>query len=336
MAGWIFLLPPEGAARQAAGNLLKAFQKKQSTTSLHVFDCNKYLSAFNMMLKGPDQEIAVDLLNQSLVVQCLQYDCTHLFVPALCPVTLFTLNLLQKQNSITIHWFIEDYRRTTYWQETITGYTWFLAIQKGPLPEFCKENNCRFAFLPTAASEEFFTSEKPPQELYPEVDVAFIGLPSSYRVNLLEYLVSRKVSLAIAGEGWDAYNGPLSRYLITNKWVDTRQAAQIMGSAPVALNLSFKEPGRDRADMQVSPRVYDILASGCILLTEEVPLLHETVGDCHYYTFTSKEEAAEQISHILLKITSGNTNKIIQENREIILQKHTWEKRAEQIINLCS
>ncbi len=335
MTNWVFLLPPSGGARQVAENLLNAFRKIYSTESLHVFDCKKYLSAFDILLKKPDETITVDLLNQSLVVQCLQYDCTHLFIPALCPVTLFTLNLLQKLHIITIHWFVEDYRRASYWQEVIHGYTWFLAVQKGLLQDYCTQNGIKFAYVPTAASPAYIMGEQVTSAPAIKADISFIGIPTSYRVAVLEYLSSQGISLALAGDGWQAYTGPLSPYIVTDRWIDSQQAASIQKQTPVSINLSFKEPGDDRTDIQISPRVYDILAGGTILLSENVPLLHETIGECHYYTFTNMEEALQKVKTILSISTSDDIRNKIRQNREIIIRNHTWEKRAEQIIDLC-
>ncbi len=336
MTHWLLVIPPEGGARQASLNLLHAFQKRFTSPSLHWFDSNKYLSALKSMLKDPDETMAVDLLNQSLIVQCLEHDTTHLFVPALCPITLFTLNLLKKSGIITIHWFIEDYKRAPYWKETIAGYTWFLAVQKGPLQEICEKNGCRFAYLPTAASEKSIASGQQHDQHEPIAEIAIVGLPTSYRVDLLEYLLSQNITLAIAGEGWDAYQGPLLDSVITDKWIDTQQATQIMRSAPIALNLSFSEPGDDYSDFQISPRVYDILAMGSVLVTEELPLLTETVGDCRYHTFKNKEEAAAVIRTVLSEINTDDTRNNLKKNREIIQKKHSWGKRVEEIIEICS
>lgn len=336
MSTWLFLLPPTGAARQSATNLLKAFKQYGSQNSVHVFDCSKYLTAYNSMLKSSDENMAVDLLNQSLVVQCLEHECTHLFIPALSPVTLFTLNLLSKQKITTIHWFIEDYRRATYWKEVISGYQFFLAVQKGPIPEICKENNCHFAYLPTAASDESIEHFQHLNHQGKKADCAFIGLPSSYRVKVLENLSSQGVKLAIAGEGWNAYKGPLSKYIISDKWVDSKQSALITGSAYLALNASFKEPLNNSTDEQLSPRIYDILSSGVVLLTEDVPLIYETLGDCHFYTYKNIEEVFDKVNQIKTDARDGTLGKPLKENRRIILQKHTWQKRVEQLINICN
>lgn len=336
MANWFLLLPPEGGARQASKNLLHAFKEKIPENSFHFFDCKKYISGFNTLLKKPDDTIVVDLLNQSLVVQCLQYEITHLLVPALCPIYLFTLNLLKKRGIVTILWFIEDYQRATYWKEVIPGYTWFLAVQKGPFKEICEKNSCNFAYLPTAASGESITFKQ--QNVPTTADVSFVGFPSPYRIGFLEFLQSKGISLAIAGEGWNAYNGPLRDSIVADTWVDSRQAAQIMCTASVALNMSFNEPAGNLSDIQLSPRIYDILSIGTILLTEDVPLLHETIGDCHFYAFKNREEAVEKIRLILSELEQDREDieEKTEKNRRIILQKHTWEKRAEQILALCS
>jgi hypothetical protein len=336
MAGWFLLIPPEGGARQAATSLLNALQNNIPVNSFHFFDCKKYISAFSTLLKKPDDDMVVDLLNHSLIVQCLQYEITHLLVPALCPIPLFTLNLLKKQNITTIHWFIEDFQRATYWKEVIPGYSWFLAVQKGPIREICEKNGCTFSYLPTAASDESLRFKQ--QNSDSKADVSFVGFPSAYRIDFLEFLLSRNISLAIAGEGWSTYKGPLADSIVAGTWIDFKQSAQIMNTTSMALNLSYNEPAGDLLDIQLSPRVYDILSIGSILLTEDVPLLHETLGDCHFYAFKNREEAVEKINLILSELEHDREDieEKTEKNRRIILQKHTWEKRAEQIIELCS
>lgn len=56
MANWFLLLPPEGGARQVATNLLNAFKQKIPAKALHFFDCKKYYSGFNTMLKNPEEK----------------------------------------------------------------------------------------------------------------------------------------------------------------------------------------------------------------------------------------------------------------------------------------
>jgi len=335
MGNWLFLLPPDGAARQNALYLLNAFQAKTASRhQVHVFDCKKYLAGFDNLLKTPGGDMSVDLLNQSLIVQSLQYKTKRCFIPALCPVTLFTLNLLREQQITTIHWFIEDYKRAAYLRDVLPGYSWLLAVQKGPLPELCRSMNCQFHYLPTAASDYCISLADTHRGEKRRADIAFIGFPSPYRTALLEYLLSNKLSLVIAGEGWHSYRGPLRESIVSGAWVDAPRAAQILGSAAAGLNISFDDPFAHPADAQISPRVFDILALSQALVTEDVPLLHETLGDCHYYTFNSREKAVAQAKKIVAETADERVQKKYRENRDVLLQKHTWEKRADDIIAL--
>jgi len=330
----MFLFSLEGAARQVSESIAASFNEKIPPGSFHIFDCKKYLSSFLKLLKTHDETIAVDLLNQSLIVQCLQFSITHLFVSALCPVTLFTLNLLKKLNIITIHWFYEDYKRADYWKEVIPGYSWFFAIQKEPIKRLCKRYNCRFYYLPTATSDSTISFSSQAIMYKKKADISFIGIPSDYRISFLEFLAQNGISLMIAGKGWDRYHGLLTEYIIENTWVDSLKMMEIIHYSRIALNLSVKNPDEERSSAQVSPRVFDILSSNTILFTEDVPLLYETINHCHFYTFKNKEEALTKILSILKDTSIALLHKKISDNQKIIAANHTWNNRVDTILSL--
>ena len=82
-------------------SLLEALQNSLPQNSITVFDTEKYLNGYRFLLKDNSEEIALDFMNQSIVVTALQHKITHLFVPALAPVTFFTLSLLLNRSSST-------------------------------------------------------------------------------------------------------------------------------------------------------------------------------------------------------------------------------------------
>jgi spore maturation protein CgeB len=329
---WLIAVPPEGAARQAGIEAACAFDALIGKDRCKAFDCNKYLSFFLRFMKNPDQVMAVDLLNQALAVQCLDFGATHLLVNALSPVTLFTLNLLKKQGVKTAHWFYEDFRRAHYWKDVLAGYDSFFAIQKGPVQEECAKHHVAYSFLPTAVSSGIL-QDNPPPLLPRRSDVAFIGLPSSYRISVLEYLVQNCCTLTIAGSGWEGYRGPLEKSITAGTWIEGKQACQVLLSSKIGINLSLTPPAPDRENTHVSPRVFDVLASGCILLTENVPCAAVTMGGLHYYTFDKKEEAFNKIKAILADVEIEKS--FCDSNRIKILQKHTYKNRVEEIISFC-
>jgi spore maturation protein CgeB len=296
------------------------------------FSTPRPISAFSYYLKNPDDNLLVDFVNQSLIVQCFDFCATHLFSLALSPVALFTLNLLKKHGVKTAHWFYEDFRRAAYWKDVLSGYDCFFAIQKGPLRDVCVENNVRFSFLPTAVANDVINMPLSMENLR-LVDITFVGLPSSYRIGVLEFLAHNGCSLAIAGSGWQEYRGPLEKSIISGNWVDGRLAYQTLQTAKIGINLSLYQPDADRANTHLSPRVFDALASGCVLLTEEAPLAKETLGDLHFHIFASKEAALEKIQAILADYENEKT--LCEQNRHQVIRQHTYANRVKEIVAFC-
>ena len=58
-AKWFIVLPPDGAARSAGLETVKAFSQLVNPADVKAFDCKVYLDAFNKMLKDPDEPMVV-------------------------------------------------------------------------------------------------------------------------------------------------------------------------------------------------------------------------------------------------------------------------------------
>ena len=329
-ARWFIVLSPEGAARSTGQETIKAFSQSVNHDTVKIFDSKVYLDAFKNMLKDPDEAMVVDLLNHALIVQCLAFKATHILVLALSPVTLFTLNLLREQKVATLHWFYEDFRRVAYWKDVLAGYQYFFAIQKGPIFDECGRCNTRYVFLPTAAHETRPDIQFTQSEI--NKDAAFIGVPSAYRVRVLEFLAAQGVRLAIAGQGWGRYQGPLMPYIIDGGWIDGKQSTAILQSAFFGINLSFNDPELDRNNTHISPRVFDVLLSGRVLITEEVPLVHEVIPDCTFHCFSNETEALDSIRTILAHPEMDKEN--IEKNRQAIKARHLYVNRVQRIMEI--
>jgi hypothetical protein len=329
-AKWFIVLSPEGAARSAGEETLRAFSRLLGIDSVKTFDCRTYLTAFKNMLKDPDEAMVVDLLNHALIVQCLEFHATHILVLALSPVTLFALNLLKDGNVTTIHWFYEDFRQAVYWKDVLAGYQYFFAIQKGPVIDECKKRDARYVFLPTAASEARPDASFTQSEI--KKDAAFIGVPSAYRVRVLEFLAAHGVRLAIAGQGWDRYQGPLMPCIVNGGWTNGKQSTEILQSAFIGINLSLNDPELDRDNTHISPRVFDILMSGRVLITEEVPLIHEVLADCAFHCFSNEKEALILIQSIVVHPEMEKEN--IIKNSQVIKTGHLYANRVQRIVEI--
>jgi hypothetical protein len=329
---WFIVLPPDGAARQAGLETIAAFESLLGKDRCASFDCSTYLSAFSSLLKTQDDNMIVDLLNQSMLVQCLAFGATHLLVLALAPVTLFTLSILKKQSIHTAHWFYEDFRRATYWNDVLAGYNSFFAIQKGPIVDECLRRNVRFAYLPTAVGRALAGKTVEPCAARTN-DVAFVGIPSRYRIEILEYLAQNGISLVVGGSGWTDYQGPLSASIVATNWVNDSQAQAILRSARIGINLSVSSPDTDPANTHVSPRVFDVLAAGCALVSEDVPLIKDALQGLHVSFFSGKENAAQLVKDILKEIDA--VQPFCDTNAVAVTRDHTYLNRVRVIVETC-
>jgi spore maturation protein CgeB len=329
---WFIVIPPYGAAHILGKEIYKAFENILDKNRIKLFDCSKYLFFFNNILKNPDQTMAVDLLNQSMLTQCIDFKPDHILVCALSPITLFILNILKKQNINTVHWFYEDYKRALYWKDVLDGYNFFFGIQKGEIKLECEQKNIKFYYLPTAASYDFIELSQNSTQTK-NFDVAFIGFASEYRIEFLEYLYDEGISIIISGSGWEGYNGRLKKNIISTNWVNNKEAKSIYQKSKIGINISFNSPQSNKENVQISPRVFDILASNCVLFTEDIMLAQETLNNLHYYTFSSKEDCLKKIKAVLNDYDKEKM--FFEHNRQEILKNHTYENRVKKIIELC-
>ena len=323
---WVLAIPPEGAARSVALHTANAFLQHLPADAFKTIDAVPYLNGFRQLLKKPDDTMTVDLFNQAFAVACLDFQPTHCLVAALAPVTLFTLQLLRKHGIRSAHWFFEDYRRTPYWKSVLEGYDYLFAIQRGQVEPACKTTGVAYHYLSTAcacADLQYNVTAR-------QFDVVFIGIPSSYRVSVLEGLAQAGLRLAVAGSGWNNYHGLLEPVITSASWINDEQAFALMQQAKTGINLSFDNPsGRD--DVHISPRLYDLCAAGCLPVTENVPLLYDAAPGVEISTFSTTEEAVNVVTG-LVKAYSPDDQRIAG-NREIILNHHRYTHRVAEIIS---
>ncbi len=328
---WFITIPPFGAAREVGLQCAAAFEQLLGKTHCKTFDCKTYLDFFSAALKNPEESVVVDLVNHVLTVQCLAQKATHCLVCALSPVTLFTLNLLRSYSVKTCHWFYEDYKKAVYWKDVLAGYDYFFAIQKGPVEAACAAAGNTYRFLPTAAGPYhqlplLFQNQPLPKTH----DVAFVGVPTPYRIGILEQFKKNGISLVIAGLGWETYRGELEPCIANSKWTDGKQVDTILKSAKIGINLSMNSPAFDIENTHISPRVFDVLAAGLALVTEKVPLLDATLSGIAYRTFSDGAEAVNAVRLALSEYDAAAEERL--HNKAVIESAHTYGARAKTIL----
>jgi hypothetical protein len=238
---------------------------------------------------------------------------------------MFSLKILKRIGIVTFHWFFEDYRRASYWRDIISGYDYFAAIQHGPITDACVKMGTSYMFLPPAASWASLSEIQRPKTH----DVGFVGIPTAYRVEVLEYLAQNGISLSIAGQGWEQYDGVLGDSITKRGWISPEETSKLLSSTKTGINLSVSAPFKEDAEAHVGPRAFEVIACGAELVTENVPLARETISGCSYRVFDSKEQALEKIKEALEKWNIEKNRR--EENRLEILKHHTYSARAKTL-----
>jgi len=120
--------------------------------------------------------------------------------------------------------------------------------------------------------------------------------------------------------------------VVKNKWINQSEAHSILTRSKIGLNLSFQNPGYDREHTQISPRVYSILECACMLVTEKIPLLQDSLAGVTYLAFESELEIVSLIQSGLAQFNSQSVP--LKNNQDFIRQNHTYAIRSSQIITL--
>ena len=328
MSNWMIVVPPEGAAREVAVDFSKHFQ------SLHVgqtiyFDCKNILQVYDEILTPESRGMSLELFNQTLVCQVLEKKIDFVLVCATSPITKFALSILNDLPVKLIHWFYEDYRRVPYWKDTYSFYDYFLCVQEGEIKEIINKSPAQYQFFPTAAA-----SVNIPPSLEKKWDLCFIGIPSSYRVGVLEYIKQNSnTNLYIAGAHWDKYQGGILRECIhTQDWVTPEVMCETFQQSHLVLNLSFHDPAEDRENCQISPRVFDVFNSGSWLITESLPLMTLQCDQYSYSEFKALEELPQLIQSLLDKKESLTQE--VNQNKFRAQVEHTYKHRAQRMLDL--
>lgn len=150
-----------------------------------------------------------------------------------------------------------------------------------------------------------------------------------FRRKAIDCLVKYHIPVKIVGEGWEKYRS-FDENLVKRE-------------IPVEFGLSFEKIAKEHILLNNSPffnhgahdRIYAGMANHCAVLTDENPYLQRTLKDREnimLYSLKDEKNLKDMAEELL---TNHGFCKDIQENayREFV-QKHTWEKRVEHLLEV--
>jgi spore maturation protein CgeB len=177
--------------------------------------------------------------------------------------------------------------------------------------------------MPQAADARRFTSG--PAEPDRASRVLFVGNTRSVARPSVLGAVDAGLPLTLIGSGWERYVDPA---LVRSSSVANTQLPGWYRSADVVLNDHWEDMARWGL---VSNRVFDVLACGVCVVSDEVPGMSELLDDA-VVTFSDREDVGGTVRALLAD--PGERAARAERGRRAVLAAHTWEHRAGDLVRL--
>jgi spore maturation protein CgeB len=138
-------------------------------------------------------------------------------------------------------------------------------------------------------------------------------------------LLPTKHDLAIWGANWE---GLIDTSAVVAEHVPNSELRHIYSSAGIVLNDHWEDM---REHGYISNRIYDALACGALVLSDEVPGMGERFGDA-VATYRSARELRELIDRLLAD--PAERRRRAERGRAIVLAAHTFSHRVDELLSL--
>jgi len=282
---------------------------------------------------SPINSLEREKMNESLLEITREYRPDILLV--LMGDTIFpeTLEKIKKSGITAVNWFHDSVLapiRKDFVQEISPYYDYFFVIDSEDVLNYVKIGARFVKTIPLACDPEvhkridLFEEEK---RRYGN-EVCFVGTIKFKRKEVLAQLSD--FDLGIWGY-WLEKIPELKRYY-RGQHVFGEEAVRIYNASKITLDIHLSY-GSGNKPFNVTPRVFEVPASGAFLLADENPLLHDLYEiDKEIICYRDEKELKELIKYYLKH----------PEERELIAQKgqerahrdHTYEKRLKEIFSL--
>lgn len=156
-------------------------------------------------------------------------------------------------------------------------------------------------------------------------DVLFVGNSRGQRRAVLDWAMTAGYEPHIYGYGW---TGLIPEHYVRATYFPNESLGRLYRSARVVLNDHWPDMARNGL---LSNRLYDVLACGGLVVSDEVSGLQAVFGDA-IPTFSSLDELDALLSRIL---SSGEEERRrAKQGRQRILERHTFGHRAEVLSDM--
>jgi len=220
------------------------------------------------------------------------------------------------------YWLFREPSRS-YFLDAFNVFDLFLVTMRGHV-EVSKSYTDKVVWAPHYFDSTFFKTNK---NIKQENGICFIGGKTEASPQREEYLkeLEKKYKLKVVGHGFTINDEETKA-----DW-NGEHIAKAYKSSKIGLNIV--SGGIFNCDLQFSVRVYQVMGSGCFLLTEYIPNIETMfIPGVHLDVFHTKEEMIEKIDYYLEhpKIRE----KIAIQGYQEVMEKHDIDARVNQYLDV--
>lgn len=253
---------------------------------------------------------------------------------AQAPITLKALQQLRSMGVITVLWFVEDFRRFSYWRPLAPYFDFIFTIQKEPCISAMKDAGAdQVHYLPVGCDPTVHA----PCNLTPEEQerwgspVSFVG--AGYHNRQQAFAALAHLPFKIWGTEWP-HGKPFNRLVQEGgRRLGPAEYTKIFNATSINLNLhsSSERDGVDPFGDFVNPRTFELAAAGAFQLVDYRSLLPELfVPGEELVTFRSVAEMKQLIEHFLEN--REEMSRFVARARQRALNEHTYEHRIRSML----
>ena len=207
----------------------------------------------------------------------------------------------------------EEYRDYDYVFNASTGYSIHL---KEKYIDIIAED------LLQCTDAELFHQEPNVPENSAIPEILFVGNSRNVLRTSVRHCIKKKLPVAVFGTGWQNL---IPETMISGNYIPNEELRKYYSGCKILLNDHWPAMAENG---YISNRIFDALACGAIVLTDKVAGIEKLFNKGIWY-FSNADELENQINWIREHFTEAKRQAM--ENSKLILENHTFDKRAERI-----
>jgi spore maturation protein CgeB len=253
---------------------------------------------------------------------------------AQAPLGVEALDAMGRSGAVRALWFVEDFRRMTYWKELAAHYDHVFTIQEGEcIDQMRAVSNAQVAYLPCGFEPDVHRPLALSEEelsVYGS-DVSFVGAGYRNRRKVLRRFLD--LDFRVWGSDWGGAADLADAIQRSGARISTEESVRIFNATRVNLNLhssTYHDDVDPRGDF-VNPRTFELAGCGAFQVVDQrigLPAVFQHGTDV--IAVSSGREMDEATRHYLARPDERRT--IAESSRRRALAEHTAVHRMQALL----